>query len=422
MRRPARAGAAVALLAAIAALPLRAQEAPAPQPAEQAAPAQGALPEPMPEIGDLVRRHFYEGEAVPRFEAAESALRGAGLSGGALSEAIDQTLASLGASHTGRYTPDEIEYYELFDIFALGREVGNRARGIFRPDGLVNYPGIGMIARPINGKTFVTHVYHGGPADRAGIKLGDEVVAIDGAPYAPVGSFQGKVGRDVQVEIRRGAGEAAASLAVPVWAIQPTSLFRDAIRNSAKVFERNGRRVGYLRIWTFASAGVDHVLTDVLSSEPLKSADALVLDMRSRWGGAPPDAVDMFIGRSPTMTVTDREGEERIANFSWRQPVVGIIDEGTRSGMEILAHALKQAGVPLIGTRTAGAVLAGRAFVLADDSLLLIAVLDVEVDGTQLEGNGVTPDIEVPVDIRYANGADPQLDRALEEADRVLAD
>jgi len=40
------------------------------------------------------------------------------------------------------------------------------------------------------------------------------------------------------------------------------------------------------------------------------------------------------------------------------------------------------------------------------------------VDGERLEGRGVAPDIEVPFDFRYADGADPQLDRALEVLSR----
>ena len=202
--------------------------------------------------------------------------------------------------------------------------------------------------------------------------------------------------------------------------LQPAETFNDAIRKSVRVIERDGARIGYMRIWSFASRGVEDVIMELLTSEPLKSADGLVLDMRGRWGGAPADAADLFVGRSPTMVVTERDGEQSIATTSWRKPVVGIIDEGSRSGMEILAYGLKQAGVPLVGTRTAGDVLAGRAFMLKDNSILELAVLDVHVDGMRLEGNGVTPSIEVPFEIRYAAGADPQLDRAVEEMSRVL--
>ncbi|HET6223582.1 MAG TPA: hypothetical protein VFE11_15520, partial [Dongiaceae bacterium] len=74
----------------------------------------------------------------------------------------------------------------------------------------------------------------------------------------------------------------------------------------------------------------------------------------------------------------------------------------------------------VIGTRTAGALLAGRAFLLSDGSLLLLAVSDVSVDGERLEGRGVEPTIDVPFDIPYAAGRDPQLDKAVEALSQAV--
>jgi carboxyl-terminal processing protease len=68
----------------------------------------------------------------------------------------------------------------------------------------------------------------------------------------------------------------------------------------------------------------------------------------------------------------------------------------------------------VIGETTAGALLAGTAFVLSDGSLLILAVNDADVDGERVEGKGVAPTIPVPFDIRYAAGKDPQLDKAIE--------
>ena len=96
--------------------------------------------------------------------------------------------------------------------------------------------------------------------------------------------------------------------------------------------------------------------------------------------------------------------------------MVAIIDEGTRSGLEVFAYALKLNGVPLVGAKTAGALLGGRGYMLPDSSLLEIAVSDVEVNGERLEGKGVEPHIPVPFDIRYAAGRDPQRDAAIEQA------
>ena len=93
--------------------------------------------------------------------------------------------------------------------------------------------------------------------------------------------------------------------------------------------------------------------------------------------------------------------------------MVVLVDEGTRSGKEVVAYGLQRRDVPVIGTRTAGALLAGRGFLLSDGSLLVLAVSDVRVEGERLEGRGVVPDVEVAFPLSYAAGRDPQLDAAL---------
>ena len=65
-------------------------------------------------------------------------------------------------------------------------------------------------------------------------------------------------------------------------------------------------------------------------------------------------------------------------------------------------------------------MLAARAFLLSDGSLLLLAVNDVFVDGQRLEAVGVTPTLEVPFTVEYAQGKDPQLERALDFLSRSV--
>lgn len=66
----------------------------------------------------------------------------------------------------------------------------------------------------------------------------------------------------------------------------------------------------------------------------------------------------------------------------------------------------------VVGERTAGAVVAGQPFALADGSLLYLAVADVLVDGARLEGAGVVPDVVVADDVARSEGRDPVLERA----------
>ena len=57
---------------------------------------------------------------------------------------------------------------------------------------------------------------------------------------------------------------------------------------------------------------------------------------------------------------------------------------------------------------------------LSDRSFLMVAVSDVRIDGERLEGKGVEPDVLVKFDLPYADGVDPQFDRAVDEAVRLV--
>jgi len=326
--------------------------------------------------------------------------------------AIDDALASLNTSHTARYTPDEVAYFELLDVFRFNYR--RELRRLFPRNGEITYDGIGMVTRPIDGKVFVSDVYDGGPAAQANIKVGDEILAADGEAFSEIGSFAGKAGKDVVLALRRKENGPPLEIKVRVGRLQASEALLEAISDSARVINRDGRRIGYIRIWAYTHHDVDDILNGVLGGGRLADVDGLVLDLRSRWGGAPADAAELFVGGTPAMEMIERDGDVRYVNTRWHKPVVGIIDEGTRSGMDIFANAFKQNGIPLVGTETAGDVVAGRGFLLPDDSLLVLAVADVLVDGERLEGNPVQPDIEVPFDIRYADGVDPQFEAALD--------
>jgi len=328
------------------------------------------------------------------------------------SAAINGMLAELGASHTHHYTRDETAYYELADIFSykLRHDIPK-----FFADKTIAYSGIGMFTKAIDGKTFVSAVFPGLPADKAGLELGDEIVSADGAPFEPVGSFRGKAGGTVALKVRRTETGPLIDVAVEPKQIEPGETFEAALKDSARVIEANGRRIGYVRIWSYADNDYQKALEDVLSDGKLKDVDALVWDLRGGWGGAQPQYLNVFNPYGPTMTLTGRDGAAHVVNYRWKKPVALLIDNGTRSGKEVLAYGFKKNGFgPVVGERSAGALLAATAFLLSDGSLLILAVEDASVDGERLEGKGVEPTIPVPFDIRYAAGKDPQLDKAVE--------
>ncbi|WP_050980106.1 S41 family peptidase [Sinorhizobium sojae] len=376
---------------------------------------------------ELVLDNFYDPSALERFGAAvRQEIQDADepltedSPAARVDAAMDAVLESLRVSHTGRFTDDTIDYYELAEIFRFA--IRNDMKRLFPPNGNVSYAGIGMVTRLEGGSRFVSDVYDGAPADRAGIRVGDEILLVDGAPYREIASFRNKVGQSVEIALRRDRDAPPVAVKVQVERLRPLESFAKAIDESIEVKVREGRRIGYLRFWTLSTSDGLEIAARALSTGRLKDAEGVVVDLRGRWGGGPPDAAELFVGGVPNFRLIARSGKETVANALWRRPVVAIIDEGSRSGLELFAYALKANGIPLVGMRTAGALLAGRAYVLPDDSLLEIAVSDAVIeDGLRLEGRGVEPHISVPFSLPYADGRDPQFDAAMDEMQRILA-
>jgi len=380
-----------------------------------------AAPPLMEEVSRLVSRHFYDEGAVERVWIRARAAHTAALPDAATSEdveaALDAMLDELGASHTEHYAPGELAYYELLDIFTRD-EFEPRLRALF-PHGRVAYTGIGVVPRTVEGRVFLAGIYHGAPAERAGLLVGDEMVSADGQPFDPIGSFAGKTGTPVRLEVRRVESGPTFPVEVVPERIRPNEFFLSAMRASVRVIEGEGGRWGYIRVWSYARRQYQRLLIEELAEGRLKDADGLVLDLRGGWGGAQPEYAELFVGGAPIMTFVGRDGREAFVSFRWRRPVVVLVDEGTRSGKEVVTYGLKRQGVRVVGTRTAGALLGARGFLLSDGSLLVLAVSDVRVDGERLERRGVTPDIEVPYRLPYAAGRDAQLEAALAELARA---
>ncbi|MCT7373722.1 S41 family peptidase [Chelativorans salis] len=379
-------------------------------------------------IVELVMERFYDATALDRFAAAvrdeiedhEAPLR-AGSSEARVDAAIDAVLASLNVSHTGRYKPDGIDYFELIDIFRFA--VRDHMRRLFPPEGEASYHGIGMVAQELDGTLFVSDVYDGSPADRAGILAGDEIVSVDGAPYQEIESFRDKAGETVEVRLRRNESAEPFTVEVTVERLRPLRSFSEAIEESATVTEHDGQRIGYVRLWTLASRDAMDIVARELAAGRLEDADGVIVDLRGRWGGGRSDAAELFVGGTAPFRLIPRSGEEILANVRWNRPVVAIIDEGSRSGLEVFAYSLKTNGIPLVGARTAGALLAGRGYLLPDDSLLVLAVSDAVIgEDTRLEGRGIGPDVPVSFSLPYSAGRDPQRDAAIVEMRRILAE
>ncbi len=306
------------------------------------------------------------------------------------SAAINALLGELRASHTHHYTKDETAYYELVDIFAypLRREIPKHFAG-----GNVRYAGVGMFTRDIGGKTFVTATFPDQPAARAGLLAGDEIVSAAGAPFQQIASFRGKIGEKVTLKVRRKAGGEVQDIVVePQW-IEPGETFEAALRDSARIIEANGKRIGYVRVWSYAGNEYQNQLEAVLSEGKLKDADAVIWDLRDGWGGAHPRYLSVFntYARRWLSPAAMRNASCRLSLGQARRHAYQrrhALGQGS-ARLWLQEERLRQ----VVGERTAGALLAGTAFLLSDGSLLILAVEDAAVDGERIEGIGVAPTI-----------------------------
>jgi carboxyl-terminal processing protease len=356
---------------------------------------------------------------------------------------INALLGELKTSHTSLLTPDDVEYYILLAVFG-GADMPQSERDERFWGAGVTYAGIGHFSVRIDGRDFVDAVLEGSPAERAGLKVGDELLAVDGAPYHPIGSFRGKVGHRAGVTVRRTQDGAAETLAIPVMTIAPLHAFREATRASARVIERDGRRIGYVHVWASVGEESANALSDALhkvgaapsgrgrnaihskgsprrSDEP-PPLNGLIVDMRGKIGGTGGNAgryLELLDARGPFLRSRNKPRQADpgtlVEPTTWRGRTAVLIDHHTRSTAELFVHAYKRERQgPLIGTRTAGAVSAASAYTMPGGNLLYVAVTGLEVDGDILEGPGVAPDMEVLRPIPYSSGADPVLDAAVE--------
>lgn len=400
----------------------------------------------LDEIDTIVRERFFDPALrgvlwSAKVDEARRAWRDAA-DVSARDRAIDRLLASLETSHTARYTPNHAAYFQLGALFRPSLETRfpeRFARHLAPPTAddaaenrPVHYVGVGWFTRSMLGagdavrtdgvqpaeETVVIGVLEGFPAAGAGVQVGDVVLAFDGQPYAGLASFADHAGRRGRLTIRRHADQVPLEVEITPRVTDAATMFEEAMRASARVIEHAESRIGYVRPWSYGGRQYQDVLEELVQGDGLlASADALVLDLRGGWGGADPSYLRLFQPGVPRLTSIQRDGTTFDYDPQWRKPLVALADGGTRSGKELLIWGIRRYALgTVVGSRTAGAVVAGSPFLLSDGSLLYLAVADVRVDGERLEGRGVAPDIDVPFEPRHAAGADPQLDRAIREA------
>ena len=366
------------------------------------------------EIANTVEGHFYKSDqitqAFPAIKASYRARLADVSSQKAFSGLMNAMLSELNASHTSYLTPEDARYYQLCALFSKIPEIGNLFGG-----NEVRYPTVGILTQVIGQRVHIVSVLAGSAAEKAGLLKGDEILSVNGSPYSPIASLRSCVGKDAVFEIRRREeAEPFTIVMTPVLA-NPGQESLDAQKSSVRIIERAGARIGYIHIYSYAGQEYHQELLKALRWGKLKTAHAIIIDLRYGLGGAGPSYLNMFNTNIPILTFCNRDGKETVYDSQWRKPAVYLVNGFSTSGKELLVFGAKKYHLAtVIGERTPGQVLGGRLFPLSNGDVLYLAVQSCRIDGVNLEGVGVVPDMEVPFDLPYCAGQDAQLEKSIE--------
>jgi len=370
------------------------------------------------EIAGIVDQRFYSPAKLDQVHWLDAVSRArqefaAAKDATARTATLRKLLATLETSHTGYYPRSDPVYWQwasLFEPVLQQNCAKERTPGfpIVRED-------ISVFWKQVGAEWFVLGVFGGGPAEKAGLKVGDRILTADGQPFSPVESFAGRAGKPVKLQVQRSQGASPISVLATPQSTRPHEELRQAAADSWQILKHKGRRIAYIHMWSWATVEFQKVLVDSIIKSNGEGVDGFILDIRDGWGGAHMNYLAILWRDVPLLERIARDGTREPFDTQIRKPAVLLINGGTRSGKETIAYFAKKHHLArLVGERTAGAVVAGGPVCLSDGSLLMLAQSEGRVDGERLEGVGVAPDIEVPFDFRYAAGQDLQLERALD--------
>ena len=278
------------------------------------------------------------------------------------------------------------------------------------------FQGIGTEVTQGDSGFIVTAALPGSPAEKAGIRAGDQILEVDGEPTAGltfldlISSIRGPKGTTVRLLILH-QGET-----IPV----AVDVVREEISGTSVTLTQKGT-VAVIRISSI-SARTPQELKTVLSQLPPETR-ALVLDLRSNPGGLLDEVIEVagqFLEKDAIVTYeVNSRGEKKPylapgAGLALRYPLAILVDSSTASAAEVLAAALRDnRGAPLFGSKTFGKGSVNVLQPLSDGSALIITTSRWQSPlGHAIEGVGLEPDYAIePAPAQ--EGGDPVLDAAL---------
>ncbi|MCC6150873.1 MAG: S41 family peptidase [Planctomycetes bacterium] len=228
-----------------------------------------------------------------------------------------------------------------------------------------------------DGSIWIRGAVRDGPADKAGVKANDVIFSVDGKSClgqsyeATQARIRGEEGTKVRLSVLRGGDPKngtdpkAQKLDIEVTRGEIISW---SVHNE-RIFEREGRKLGYVRVSDFHDNTFEPQLKDAVSSLTRGGAQGLVLDLRQNGGGKVDVAtamVDAFVKEKDALIVftrsrnernrkDDREARTRDEQAITDLPLVILVDRNSASATEIVTGALKDMGRALVvGERSFG--------------------------------------------------------------------
>lgn len=276
---------------------------------------------------------------------------------------------------------------------------------------LTESPQFGLTLTRSGERFVVTRLRPDGPAAEAGVQLGWRVETVDGQPLEADRTYVDAPG------VWRFTDAADA--------IHEVTLAARPMPRAPPLVDRRSDGVVVVQFDEFDRATREAVL-DRLKAELADAPAAVVIDLRYNIGG-----IDSEVGRLLSPFFGERL-EYGVAEFGWLPdrhlstrpgalrfdgPLAVLTSGQSASAAELFAAFVQeQRRGPVVGSKTAGAVVGSRFFALPDGGRLGVGIVAFRTGaGAVLEQVGVTPDVVVePTEADLRAGRDPVLTRAVE--------
>lgn len=263
------------------------------------------------------------------------------------------------------------------------------------------FGGVGIIVSQESGKLLIVSPIEDTPASEAGLKSGDEIIAIDGEQISKIKNadavdrMRGPTGSKITLTIMREGFKEAKDFV----------LVRKIINVKSVQGQLLSQNILYCRISSFQEATANE-LRDFLKKHQ-SQIKGLVLDLRDNPGGLLDQAVqvaDAFIESGLIVSTVGRDPKRVEREFAHKRdtyssfPVVALVNDGSASAAEIVAGALQDHERALIiGTTTFGKGSVQTLVSLPDGSGLKLTVARYYTPKDRsIQAKGIEPDVVVP--------------------------